>query len=64
MNPTRIGNEADAPVNDPDDRPLLMMDSIVPEYQGRTIEDVFNELVLKLRENIVIRRFERYELGA
>ena len=64
MNPTRIGNEADAPEIDPDDRPLLAMDSIVPEFQGRTIEDVFNELVLKLRENIVIRRFVRYELGA
>jgi elongation factor Ts len=64
MNPTRIGNEADAPVNDPDDRPLLKMDSIVPTYQGRTVEDIFNELVLKLRENIVIRRFVRFELGA
>jgi elongation factor Ts len=64
MNPTRVGNESDAPSNDPDDRPLLSMDSIVPEFQGRTIEDIFNELVLKLRENIVIRRFVRYELGA
>ena len=64
MNPTRVGNELDAPANDPDDRPLLSMDSIIPEFQGRTIEDIFNELVLKLRENIVIRRFVRYELGA
>lgn len=63
MNPTRIGNE-DAPADGAEDRPLLKMDSIVPDYQGRTVEDIFNELVLKLRENIVIRRFVRYELGA
>jgi len=64
MNPTRIGNETEAVPAGEDDRPLLKMDSIVPEYQGRTIEDVFKDLVAKLRENIVIRRFSRYELGA
>lgn len=64
MNPTRIGYDAETVADAIDDRPLLKMDSIVPEFQGRTIEDVYKDLVAKLRENIVIRRYVRYELGA
>lgn len=64
MNPTRIGTE-EAPA-DPsvEDRPLLQMESILPESQGRSIDDLLSDLVSKLRENIVIRRYVRYELGA
>jgi len=30
---------------------------------GKTVQDLLNEGIAKLRENIVIRRFQRFELG-
>ena len=30
---------------------------------SKTIQDLLNETIAKLRENIVIRRFARFELG-
>ena len=64
MNPTRVGNDGETVEPGTDDRPLLAMESILPETQGRSMDDLLNELVAKLRENIVVRRFVRYELGS
>lgn len=65
MSPTRIGSDDESPPGgDQEDRPLLAMESVMPEHAGRSIEDLLNDLVNKLRENVVIRRFVRYELGA
>jgi len=30
---------------------------------AKTVQDLLNEAIAKLRENIVIRRFARFELG-
>jgi elongation factor Ts len=61
--PRWIGNEADAPAEYSDDeRPLLKQAFIRDEK--RTIQDLVHEAIGKLGENIVVRRFARYELGS
>jgi elongation factor Ts len=61
--PGRIGNEPDASAGDsPDDLPLLKQPFIRDEK--RTIQDLVHEAIGKLGENIVVRRFTRYELGS
>ena len=34
------------------------------KYDGQTIEQLRSELAAKTGENVVIRRFERFEVGA
>ena len=61
--PRWVGNEDDAPAEYPDDElPLLRQPFIRDEK--RTIQDLVHEAIGKLNENIVVRRFVRYELGA
>ena len=61
--PATIGNEEDAPESPTDDLlPLLRQPFIRDEK--RTIQDLIHEAVGKLGENIVVRRFTRYELGS
>lgn len=43
---------------------LLDQPSVRPEHEGRKIKDLLTDLIAKLGENIVIRRFTRYQLGA
>jgi elongation factor Ts len=43
------------------DVPLL--DQAFIRDQSRTIQDLVNEAIARLRENIVVRRFVRFELG-
>ena len=43
---------------------LLEQPSVRPEHEGRKIKELLTELIAKLGENIVIRRFTRYQLGA
>ena len=61
--PRWIGNEEGAPAEYQDDElPLLRQPFIRDEK--RTIQNLVHEAVGKLNENIVIRRFKRYELGS
>jgi elongation factor Ts len=61
--PKYIGNEADLPVElPPNELPLLKQPFIRDEKQ--TIQGLVHEAIGKLGENIVVRRFARFELGA
>ena len=61
--PRWIGNEDEAPTEYPDgELPLLKQPFIRDEK--RTIQDLLHEAIGKLNENIVVRRFLRYELGS
>jgi elongation factor Ts len=61
--PNWIGNEENAPAEYPEGEvPLLKQPYIRDEK--RTIQDLVHEAVGKLGENIVVRKFTRYELGA
>jgi elongation factor Ts len=61
--PRFIGNEEDAPTEYPKhELPLLKQPFIRDEK--RTIQELVHEAIGKLNENIVVRRFARYELGA
>jgi elongation factor Ts len=61
--PATIGNEEDVDESPADDRlPLLRQPFIRDEK--RTIQDLIHEAIGKLGENIVVRRFTRYELGS
>jgi elongation factor Ts len=61
--PSWIGNEADAPAEYPDDQPPLLRQAFIRD-EKRTIQDLVHEAIGKLGENIVVRRFTRYELGS
>ncbi len=61
--PRWIGNEEDAPAEYPENElPLLKQPFIRDEK--RTVQELVHEAVGKLGENIVVRRFTRYELGS
>jgi len=61
--PKSIGNEENAPAEYPaDEIPLLKQPFIRDEK--RTIQQLVHEAIGKLNENIVVRRFSRFELGA
>ncbi|MCX6356238.1 MAG: translation elongation factor Ts [Candidatus Aureabacteria bacterium] len=42
---------------------LLEQPSVRPEHEGRKIKDLLTDLIAKLGENIVIRRFTRFQIG-
>lgn len=44
------------------DESVLMRQKYIRD-EDRTIQDLYNELVVALKENIIIRRFVRWELG-
>lgn len=46
-----------------EDVALLIQPWIRDEAGKRTVQDVLTELVAELKENIVVRRFARYEIG-
>ena len=58
MNPRRISSQE--PSED-GDVPLLEQPYI--RDAGKTIQDLINETIARLRENIVVRRIARFELG-
>jgi elongation factor Ts len=61
--PKYVGNEENLPAELPDDElPLLKQPFIRDEKQ--TIQSLVHEAIGKLGENIVVRRFSRFELGA
>ena len=61
MAPTRLS--ADDPSMDGADGDVPLLDQAFIRDQSRTIQDLVNEAIARLRENIVVRRFVRFELG-
>lgn len=61
MKPTRISDDEAAAAGAEDDVPLLKQSYI--RDSSRTIQDLVNEGIANLKENIVIRRIARFELG-
>ena len=57
-NPSRISSQE---ASTDGDVPLL--DQPYIRDPGRTVQDLVNETIAKVRENVVIRRFVRFELG-
>jgi elongation factor Ts len=43
---------------------LLNQPSIIPDHKGKTVQQLLTELSNRLGEQVVIRRFARYQLGA
>jgi elongation factor Ts len=60
-NPRRVSAQEEASSEGDGDVPLL--DQPYIRDPGKTVQDLVNEAIAKLRENIVIRRFARFELG-
>jgi elongation factor Ts len=61
MNPSRIS--ADQPVADGAEGDVALLDQPFIRDSSRTIRDLVTEGIAKLGENIVVRRFARFELG-
>lgn len=62
MNPTRLTADEPSPDGAEGDVPLLQQAFI--KDPSKTIQDLVNEGIAKLGENIVVRRYARFELGA
>jgi len=60
-NPRRITAKEDASAEGDGDVPLL--DQPYIRDPSKTVQELLNESIAKLRENIVVRRFARFELG-
>jgi elongation factor Ts len=61
MNPSRISGEEPIPDGAVGDVPLL--DQPFIKDNNKTVRDLVHEGIAKLGENIVVRRFARFELG-
>jgi elongation factor Ts len=61
MNPARLSADEPSPDGLKGDVPLMQQAFI--KDPSKTIQDLVNESIAKLRENIVVRRFARFELG-
>jgi elongation factor Ts len=57
-NPSRLASTEES--NDGD---VPLLDQPYIRDSGKTVQDLLNETIAKVRENIVIRRFARFELG-
>jgi elongation factor Ts len=57
-NPTRLTAEESSADGD-----VPLLDQPYIRDPGKTVQDLLNETVARVRENIVIRRFARFELG-
>ena len=57
-NPTRISGQESSSDGD-----VPLLDQPYIRDPGRTVQDLVNETIAKVRENIVIRRIARFELG-
>jgi len=60
-NPNRISAKDEKPA-DTDGDPALLDQPYIRD-PSRTVQDLVNESIAKLRENIVVRRIARFELG-
>ncbi|MCC7103982.1 MAG: elongation factor Ts [Chloroflexi bacterium] len=63
MSPKYIGTETDLPADVQHEVEVLLKQPFIRD-QSRTIQDRVTETIGKLRENIVVRRFARFELGS
>ncbi len=63
-NPERIGNEETEDGSAEGDGALPLLKQPFIRDEKRTIQDLVHEAVGKLNENIVVRRFARFELGS
>jgi elongation factor Ts len=61
--PPSVGNEGPEPIG-ADGSPLPLLQQPFIKDPSRTIADLVRDTAAKTRENIVIRRFVRFELGA
>ena len=61
MNPSRVS--ADDPSADGAEGDVPLLDQPYIRDPSKTVQDLVNETIAKLRENVVIRRFARFELG-
>ena len=61
-NPSRI-SKTDPSANGSDDSEVPLLDQPYIRDASKTIQDLQNEVIAKLRENVVIRRIARFELG-
>jgi elongation factor Ts len=57
-NPTRISGQESSTDGD-----VPLLDQPYIRDPNKTVQDLLNETIAKTRENIVIRRFARFELG-
>lgn len=65
-NPSSVGNETEEAAvethaDDPDAVPLLEQSFI--KDPSRTVADLVQEVAAKTRENVIVRRFARFQLG-
>ncbi len=58
-NPSRITSQEESVDGD-----VPLLDQPYIRDPGKTVQELVNETIAKTRENIVIRRFARFELGA
>ena len=63
MNPRLIGNEESVDPADTTAEEILLSQQFIRD-PSITVQDRINETVGRVRENIVVRRFARFELGA
>jgi elongation factor Ts len=57
-NPTRISAQESSADGD-----VALLDQPYIRDPSKTVQDLVNETIARLRENIVVRRFARFELG-
>src|ERR1051325_2929845 len=57
-NPSRISSKESSTDGD-----VPLLDQPYIRDPGKTVQDLVNETIAKVRENIVVRRFARFELG-
>ena len=57
-NPSRISSQEESTDGD-----VPLLDQPYIRDPGKTIQDLVNETIARVRENVVIRRFARFELG-
>jgi elongation factor Ts len=60
-NPTRISSQVTEPSEDGD---VPLLDQPYIRDPSKTVQELLNEGIAKLRENIVVRRIARFELGS
>jgi elongation factor Ts len=60
MKTTRISSREDGPAEDGD---VPLLDQPYIRDPNKTVQDLLNEGIAKLRENLVVRRIARFELG-
>jgi len=60
-NPTRITSQETEPSEDGD---VPLLDQPYIRDPSKTVQELLNEGIAKLRENIVVRRIARFELGS